>query len=334
MANIVYGLPFTPTPTPGPDWQGMLMTWTGWDGSVWTLSDRDSGALLLAGTRGLTLPPSRRVVDTSPAVAGSLHRGSVTDEREVFWPIKIFHGDGALAWVARDRAFRRTLDPDRPGVWAVTQPSGETRRLTCYFDNEGGQAFDTLPSLTGWARYGLTLVAEQPYWVGEPMVNSFKAPDPPEPFFEPNGPQIINIVSSYSAENATMDNPGDVESYPRWYIDGETIVVGDEPSASVGVGDLIVSVPFAIPAGQCLVIESDPVNIGATLYDIAPSGADMKPSDRVIGVDLINPADRTADLGEADFGAIPPGASVPLSLTVSGTGKVECYLPTLWRAAW
>jgi len=60
----------------------------------------------------------------------------------------------------------------------------------------------------------------------------------------------------------------------------------------------------------------------------------MKPSDRVIGVDLINPADRTADLGEADFGAIPPGASVPLSLTVSGTGKVECYLPTLWRAAW
>ena len=93
MANIVYGLPFTPPSTPGPNWQGMLMTWTGWDGSVWSIADRDSGALLLAGTRGLTLPPSRRIVDTSPAVAGSLHRGSVTDEREVFWPIKIFHGD-------------------------------------------------------------------------------------------------------------------------------------------------------------------------------------------------------------------------------------------------
>lgn len=327
-AQLVYGLPFTPTPTPGPDWQGMLMTWTGWDGSVWTLSDRSAGALLLAGTRGLTLPPTRRIVDTSPAVAGSLHRGSVTEEREVFWPIKIFHGDGALAWVARDRAFRRTLDPDRPGVWAVTQPSGETRRLTCYFDNEGNHEFDTLPSLTGWARYAITLYAEQPYWVGEPIVNSFKAPEPPAPFFEPTGPQVVNIASAYSVENATIDNPGDVESYPRWFIDGETV------TASVGIGSLLVDVPFTVPADKCLVIESDPVDIGATMYDIAPSAAGKKPSQRIVGVDLINPVDRTADLGEADFGAIPPGQSVPLSLTVNGTGMVECYLPTLWRAAW
>lgn len=333
MANIVYGLPFSPPSTPGPDWQGMLMTWTGWDGSVWTLSDREGGALLLAGTRGLTMPPTRRVVDASPAVAGSIHRGSITDEREVFWPIKIFHGDGASAWVARDRAFRRTLDPDRPGVWAVTQPSGETRRLTCYYDNDGNHSMDTLPTLTGWERYALTLYAEQPYWVGDPVVNSFKAPPIPDPFFGTDGP-VVNIASSYSAANAAMDNPGDVESYPRWFIDGPTTVVGGAPSASVGVGDLVVNVPFAVAAGTCLVIESDPDAIGATLYTIAASGTDKKPSERIIGVDLTGPVDKTTALGEADFAAIPSGESVPLSLTISGTGKVECYLPTLWRAAW
>jgi hypothetical protein len=210
----------------------------------------------------------------------------------------------------------------------VTQPSGEIRRLTCYFDNEGSQSFDTLPSLIGWARYGVTLVAEQPYWVGDPVVNSFIGPVDPLPFFEPSGPQLINIASSYSAANARMDNPGDVESYPRWYIDGDTTAV------SAGVGEQVVNVPFPVAAGTCLVIESDPDLIGATLYTVAASGVDKKPSERIIGVDLIDPVDKTADLGEADFVPIPAGSQVPLSVGITGPGKVEVMLPTLWRAAW
>ena len=328
MANIVYGLPYAPPTIPTPSWGGMSMTWTGWDGSEWAVSDSRSGVVLMAGVRGLTLPPSQRIVETSPARAGSKHQGSTTSEREVFWPLKVFHGDGSLAWVARDRAFRRTLDPDRPGVWAVTQPSGETRRLTCYFDNEGSQAFDTIPSLIGWARYGIYLAAEQPYWVGDPVVKSFAGSTEPEPFFEPDGPQIVNITSGYSVENATMDNPGDVESYPRWYIEGPTT------TASVGVGGVVVDVPFAVADGQTLVIESDPDLIGATLNDVAAGSESLKPSERVIGVDLVNPVDKTVDLGEADFAPIPAGTQVPLSLTLVGLGKVEALLPTLWRAAW
>lgn len=277
------------------------------------------------------MPPTERVVVTSPARPGSRHEGSITSEREVFWPVKMFHGDGSLAWVERDRAFRRTLDPDKPGVWSVTQPSGETRRLTCYFDNEGSQAFDTIPSLIGWARYGLYLVAEQPFWVGEPVVKAFSGDTVPPAFFpDPasTSGEIVNIAPGYSVSTATMDNPGDVESYPRWYIEGPIT------AATVGVGGVVINIPFAIPAGQTLIIESDPDLIGATLYDIAASGLDKKPSERVIGVDLINPMDKTPALGEADFAPIPSGKAVPLSLTISGAGKVEALLPTLWRAAW
>ena len=327
MANIVYGLPWTPPPTPAPNWLGMSMSWRGWDGSEWALSDPSTGSVLLAGTRGLTLPPTSRVVDSSPARAGSRHRGSVTSEREVFWPIKIFHGDGSLEWVARDRAFRRTLDPDRPGVWTVTQPSGESRSLTLHFDNEGGQAFDTIPSLIGWAHYGFYLVAEQPFWVGDPVTRSWAA-DTPLPFFDPTGPQIVNLASGHKLASATLDNPGDVESYPRWYIDGE---VG---TATVGVDGQVVNVPFAIAAGECLVIESDPDLIGATLYEVTAEGAALKPAERVVGVHLINPVDKTPELGEADFAAIPDGEAVPLTLAMTGTGKIEVFLPTLWKAAW
>jgi hypothetical protein len=180
---------------------------------------------------------------------------------------------------------------------------------------------------TGWDDYGITLVAEQPFWVGEPVVKSFLGQVPPEPFFEPDGPQVVNIATSYNAANATIDNPGDVESYPRWYVDGETT------AASVGVDGFVVDVPFTVPAGHCLVIESDPDLIGATLYEIA-AGAPGKPAERVIGVDLINPVDKSAELGEADFAPIPPGSQVPLSMVITGPGKVECLLPTLYRRPW
>jgi hypothetical protein len=182
--------------------------------------------------------------------------------------------------------------------------------------------------LVGWDSYGITLVAEQPFWTGDPVVKSFAPPPEPLPFFDPTGPQIVNIGSSYSVENATMDNPGDVASYPRWYVDGETT------AASVGIGDTIVDVPFTVPAGTCLVIDSDPDLIGATLYEITVEGIGMKPSDRVIGTHLINPVDKTAQLGEADFAPIPAGSQVPLSLTLAGSGVVEVQLPTLYRRPW
>ena len=228
----------------------------------------------------------------------------------------------------RDRAFWATMDPSDTGVWEVTHPDGAKRSLRLRFRSDGDKASNLDPIFVGWDSYGITLVAEQPYWVGDPVVNAFAPPPPPLPFFEPTGPQIVNIGSSYSVENARMDNPGDVESYPRWYVDGETT------SASVGVGDVVVNVPFTVPAGTCLVIESDPDVIGATLYEVTVEGMGLKPSQRVIGTHLINPVDKTTALGEADFAAIPPGQQVPLSLTLAGTGNVEVVLPTLYRRPW
>lgn len=338
MANVVYGSPYQP-PTPVvPAWSGLGMSWVA-KGVEWALTDPRTGLFLLPGVRGLGSVTADRHFSSSPAAAGSRYSGTSVLDREVFWPVHIYSDAGSADWMLRDRAFWAGMDPLDTGVWTVTHPDGKHRSLELRFVSDGDHSAGNDPILRGWDTYGITLVAEQPYWVGDPVVNSFKAPPLPEPFFGTDGP-VVNIASSYSVDNATMDNPGDVESYPRWYIDGETLVVGGDPSASVGVGDLVVSVPFAIPAGECLVIESDPGRIGATLYTISAEqmalDADQrkKPSERIVGVDLLDPVDVTADLGEADFGAIPPGESVPLSLTVSGTGTVEALLPTLYRRPW
>lgn len=309
---------------------GMGMTWTGWDGSEWELSSRDGGVFLLAGTRGLHQPTGTRHRDASPSANGSQHRATSWNEREVFWPIKTWHGGTGPEWMERDRAFWRTMDPDKPGRWTVTHPNAEKRYLELRYEPSTEEpGFDVLPSLQQWAQYAIYLVADQPFWVGTPSVMSWKAPRSPGPFFEETGPHLFNLGQGFSFEGATIRNAGDVESPPVWYIDGEAAA-----GAWVGVGGRIVKIPFAVPAWSCLVIDSDPTRVGATMYEITAEGITKKPSDRVVGVDLINPVDRSRDLGKADFAPIPPGSSVPLSLSLEGTGVIEVAVPSLYKRAW
>lgn len=326
MANVVYGSPYLP-PTPVvPAWSGLGMSWVA-KGVEWALTDPRTGLFLLPGVRGLGSVAADRHSSSSPAAAGSRYEGTSVLDREVFWPVHIYSDAGSADWMLRDRAFWAGMDPQDTGVWTVTHPDGKHRSLELRFVSDGDHSAGNDPILRGWDTYGITLVAEQPYWVGDPVVNSFIGPVDPLPFYGSEGP-VVNIASSYSAANAAMDNPGDVESYARWFVDGPTTAV------SAGIGDLVVNVPFAVAAGTCLVIESDPDMIGATLYTISADGLAKKPSERVVGVDLVGPVDKTADLGEADFPPVPAGSQVPLSLEITGTGTVEVLLPTLYRRPW
>ena len=330
MPYLVYGTPYLPPAPSPPAWSRLPMTWTA-KGVEWSLSNPESGLFLLPGVRGLGSVRTDRHSTRSPAAAGSRFEGVSVLDREVFWPIHIYHDSSSVDWMLRDRAFWAGMDPADTGVWRVTHPDGAHRSLTLRFTSDGDHTSNGDPVFRGWETYGITLVAERPYWEGDPVVKAFAGTTPPPPLF-PDAPtvdgEIVNIAPGYSVSNATMDNPGDVESYPRWYIEGPA------DSATVGVGGVIVDVPFAVLEGQTLVIESDPDRIGATLYDIAQSGVGKKPAERVLGVDLVNPVDKTAELGEADFAPIPAGKGVPLSLTLVGLGKVEALLPTLYRRPW
>lgn len=332
MANIVYGAPSVAPVDPAPSWSGMPMTWAA-KGLEFSLTDRRTGIHLMPGVRGLGSTTTERHSSASPAVAGSRYEGTSTLDREAHWPLRIWHNGGSIDWMERDRAFWATMDPEDTGVWTVTHPDGKHRSLRLRFVSDGDHARDRNPLRLGWDTYGITLVAEQPFWEGDPVVKSWKNRTY-APFFEPTGPQIVNIAAGSDASTATIDNPGDVESYATWFLDGAMT------AAAVGVNGVVVDVPFAIATGECLVIDSDPELVGATMYQISaaqlalPAEQRKKPSARVIGVDLINPLDMSAALGEADFAPIPAGASVPLTLTITGAGAVEALLPTRYRRPW
>ncbi len=282
-----------------------MQTWTGWDDTLWRISgDPSSPVRLKAGVRGLDDPPWKRYSANSPSVAGTRYRGSVAEEREVFWPVGVYAAVDSTEWLALHRAFRRTLEPRRTGVWTVTQPDGEQRQLVLRYVGTGGHVSKTDPSRLGWERYGIDLVAEQPFWQGTPIVRSWKAEVPPQ-FF--GGAGIITIASGSTLANAAIGNPGDEPSWPVWTITGPCT------SVQVGVAGRVVVVPFTLAAGEVLVIDTDPSQQTAIMST---------------GVE------RTHELGAADFASVPPGESVALSLSMVGSGTVSASLTPLYHRAW
>lgn len=343
MPSVVYVAPSAPLflpPLPYP-WPGLGQMWEGWDSSRWDLTGSDfAGIALQPGVRGLTMPGYERFASTSSAVAGSRHHGSRARERGVFWPARIYSDVSSQEWLAFDRAFWATMDPDKPGTWTVTQPgtparpAGETRSLRCRFVDDGEHAFDIDPSLIGWALYGITLVADDPYWRGTPVVARWPG-TPPVDFFDAGGSPPFHIAEGSDLAAASIANPGDVDGWLTWWVGA-----GGTGSACVlGVGTTSVVVPFEVPADRLLVVSSDPTTRTAREIDAPPlvDGLPMPDADQEawVAAHLPTALDRTKDLGASTrWGSVTPGAAVALSVSRVGTGDIRAALIPGFRRAW
>lgn len=321
MTAIAYGVPSSPAPVVTFARTALVGTWTGWDGSVWHITDPAQGTFLMPGVRGLDEGPHDRYSDQAPGLAGSLFNGYRATERPVFWPLAVLEESSSEAWVDRDRAFRRTLRPGKTGVWAVTTPQGFTRTLTCRRsnDNSGSQTFDYDPVQNGWATYGIYLVAdEDPFWRGTPVTRTWASDGDEVDFFDPDGDPLFWISDGSTVGSASVTNPGDVDAWPVWVVNGPC------DSVDLGVGDSVVEVPFEVEDGQRLVIDTNPTEQIATLGDIDPGD----PFGVLSGTDV------TTDLGAVDFAEIPADATTDLSIVLTGTGSVSVRIVPGYWAAW
>lgn len=312
MTALVFATGFeTPTPRYEP-WTSSQHVWRVGE-ETWDLSNGDRGAVLLAGVRGMNMPPIQRYSQKSAAVPGSRWRGSITDEREVFWPVDVFGGGNSTDWRDIDAAFWESMNPDRTGVWTVTSPAGVSRSLTLRYSDCPDED-DISPELLGWKTYGITLIAEQPYWVGERITRSWDKGGEQIGFFGPEGAgPPFYIAPSATLDTATFSNPGDVEARPVWTIFGPTT------SVVVGLNGKTIQIPFTIADGQWLRIDTNNTDQRAMLGtgDVLPDKG----------------TDRTSSLGQVAFGDIPAGGEVPLSLSMTGTGKVQVDLDPLYYRA-
>lgn len=298
-----------PAPVPAPyvsPWPGLSVVWTGWDGSVWDLTDRDSGvALYLGGVEGLHFPKLTRYTSKSRAIAGNRMRGWRAEERDVFWPVLVW-SDGAAGWIDRNTAFFRSMHPDRAGTWTVKALGREARSLDLTLVVDDSYTYDMDPLRVGWAEYPVSLEAARPYWRGEPVkLGPWKAPNP-QPFFGAGGygPPFY-ISGSESFGHAVVNNPGDIEAWGVW------TVTGGLTGVELGVGGAVITVPFSVPEGSVLQIDTDP----------------RRPTAKLDGVNV------TPLLGLQDFAPVPDGAEVPLHVQGIGTGSVEFEITPLYFRA-
>lgn len=324
--GFAYAIPYIPPAPPAPAFRGLALSWIGCDGSEWELTRPAAGLFLRPGVRGLQLPQFERQSSSSPSVAGSRHRGSSTKDRDVFWPLYLYSDDGSAGFMERDRAFWRSLDPDVEGTWAAVTPDGGKRTLGLrLIGADDDMQMD--PIKRGWAKYGINLLADDPYWVGETVRKSWSQGDLRNFYVTADDitasaypADTIHYLSSGGAlGSATFSNDGDVPAYPVWTVIGPTTAV------SFGVGGADIIVPFAIPAGYAVQLDTDPVNGQVLWY-----GA-WDPVAKVI----TNPVDRTPELNPASaFVAIPRGQDRPLSIAMTGTGTVIAEVRNRYRRAW
>jgi len=334
---IAYSAPYQPPRPPGWDtvWQGLSMTWEGWDGSVWSLTDADGGVYLpRGGVRGMGTPEAEVYTSSAAGVAGARMLGARVLPREVFWPIEVYTDQGSQAWLDLDSAFWRTMDQEKPGVWTVSQPGaaagaagsrpGQRRSLDCYFVTDGGHAFEIDRSLVGWEVYAVRLVAHQPYWRGDPIVRGPWIESEGQDFIPATGAPPFYISEGHQAARASMPNPGDVATVAIWRVRGT------DAGTAVGVGGEHTVIPFDLADDQEVVLDSD--NQLATLNRLAithdAEGREV--------VEVLSSEDVTGEIEVFDGGKVPPGASVPLDVVIAGTGagQVSASLVPLYRRAW
>ena len=333
MTGVVYGVPYIP-PGPPPDlWPGVTMEWHGTDGTVWSLHGaRQSGIRMQAGVRGMGVTPGEHTVDQTAGTEGGRWQGFRAGVREVFWPLWVWHDDGSQAWLDYDAAFWASLDPDATGLWVITQPGGRTRSLRCRFVSDGDPSWDAMPGRRGWAPYGVTLQAEDPYWLGSPVVRTFEQAAASPPLFIPEGggPPFEIAEAVLSFDTATITNPGQVPAWPQWWIGACT-------AGQYGTADGVIDVPFEIETGRMLVVDTHPTVRTAVEIDAFDSTVDDDAARVQWVADRVpSGTDRTIELGASTtFQPVPKGGSVPLTINVTDpAGDVHVRLEPRYRRAW
>ena len=303
--------PFVPAPPPVDPGREHVGIWLEtWDGKSWRLDAPDSGIVLMRGARGFGMVSVEHHRDEHAIIPGSRWRDARVLEREIFLPLYVFSDGTSRDWQEHNRAFWRGLRTGKTAWLYVMWPDGTKRRIQVRYEKGGEEAFEMDPVFYGWAKYGIYLTAEQPYWEGVDFPPKEWGAALPVYFFGggTSGPTLgppFGIAKPTTSGRTSINNPGDVEAWPVWTITGPMI------SCELGADGQTIIVPFPLVSGDVLVIDTRPTAQTAILNGTI---------------------DKTPNLGSFGFAQIEPGDDVELTVLTEGTGgSVRVELTPLYE---
>lgn len=272
----------------------------GVDGELYTLTEETfSGpAVFLYKTpKGLDAPQFDVVADEYPAIDGGFFRFSRAPVREIFLPLKVV-GTTRAQMLAMKRKLIKSLNPKKGPVtlqaveYDDNGVAGTPRVLSCYYVKgmEGGEGDDGHLS---WATYGLVLRAMRPYFQARSRSFSNFLVTDARPFLDPETPFLsldgetpgggLRLSSNPTwVTEVTINNPGDVETQPRWEIRGplnsrmSLVKLDDE---GVVVEELRLAEPVSLTDDQVLVIETTHGSQFVRRYLAQEVGFEYSPTD-------------------------------------------------------
>jgi hypothetical protein len=232
----------------------MTATWTDPSGLVWNLTDisPDLGWFTMSGPAGWGANPIELVTDPL-ARGGEQVRTVRVSPRTISWPLHIY-GDTHMEFITRYRqllrAFTSTTYQQTPGILTVSRPNGQSRIIYAYykegFEGESGQNWlSASPVINLWCPDG--------YWLdGQDTVISRTQPASSNfysPFYTIGSSQVLGLTS--------INNPGDVDAWPRWVVTGPmTKLTGI--SLTLGVQ---FSVTYTLTEGQQVRITTNRITV-------------------------------------------------------------------------
>jgi hypothetical protein len=278
--------------------------WTGTDGSEWDLR-RGPVRTTSAGIKGLSMPDVQDQVKTTALRDGQRLSGWRLKPREVWLPLR-FKDDAERDVEGLQRQFWRSMAIGDLGTLTVTDGAGSARSIGLRFQDDGGLSYKIDPYILTDA-IGVSMIADQPWWEGPAQTFDYSLGDvvPVDFFGAGAGAPDFYIMARSGSSAQSITNLGDQPAWPT------VTLVGDFLSFRLGVGGHYVGGPIVVGGSDTLLVETDPLRQLVFLN-----------ADKV-----------TRQLTEIDFAPIPKGASVPLSLDVTGTGRVTVSIKPRYARA-
>jgi hypothetical protein len=244
---------------------------------VWV--DPDSTATTLrveVASEGRFAPPVRFVSDTSPLQPGSVVRSVRHDSRIVVLPVTV-QGSDETDLRTQLRNLSYYLDPTRgQGQLQITGPDGVTRVTNAYLQSGMGLN-ETLDSTRGmtWQRASLEFLCEEPYFLDESPTSSTIAYNTTTATFFPFFPLRLSSSSVFGA--TSINNDGDVSTWPRWTITG--------PGSAIYIKNTTtgktINLDVTLAAGETVSIDTKPgvrtvtKNDGTNLFGLLSSSSSL-----------------------------------------------------------